>query len=138
MPPQLPLRSQRKIPPLNSTEAKSATEVSIAAAEVTANGAVIAEIAATEEVVVAELQKRTRMDSLWRLARNLSQEAEEASVETTEVATEVTGVKEAMKEGITEAIARELEVASAQKRRELLNLPSHRISNEKFERRFGI
>ena len=133
MPPQLPLRRLRKIPLLSSTEVKSAAEGSIVA-EVMVNGVETAEIVVIVEVEVVELPERTTMVSQLKLARNLSQEAEEVSVETG-VAKEAT---EATREESTEVLVTELEVASAQERRELLNLPSHRISNEKFERRFGI
>lgn len=127
------LRRLRKIPLLNTTEVRSAAEASIGA-EVMVNGVETAEIVVIVEVEVAELLERTTMASQLKLARNLSQEAEEVTVETG-VAKEVT---EATREVSTEVLVMELEVASAQERRELLNLPSHRISNEKFERRFGI
>jgi hypothetical protein len=109
---------------------KNVKEVSIVQ-EVTANGVEIAAIVATVEVEVVELQERTMMDSLLKLVKNLSQEVEVDTV-ATEVAKEAT---EAMREENIEVLVTELEVASAQERRELLNLPSHRISNEKFEKK---
>ena len=99
--------------------------------EVTVNGVEIVEIVVTVEVVVVELQGKTMMDSLSRLVKNLSQEVEVATV-VTEVAKEAT---EATREESIEVLVTELEVASAQERRELLNLPSHKISNEKFEKK---
>lgn len=99
--------------------------------EVTVNGVQIAEIVVTVEVVVVELQGKTMMDSLSRLVKNLSQEVEVATV-VTEVAKEAT---EATRGESIEVLVTELEVASAQERRELLNLPSHKISNEKFEKK---
>lgn len=130
MPPQLQLKRQRKIPRLSNTEVKNVKEVSIVE-EVTVNGVEIAEIVVTVEVVVVELQGKTMMDSLSRLVKNLSQEVEVATV-VTEVAKEAT---EATREESIEVLVTELEVASAQERRELLNLPSHKISNEKFEKK---
>jgi hypothetical protein len=110
--------------------------------EVTVNGV---EIAAIVEVEVVELQEKTMMDSLLKLVKNLSQEVEGATVvtevekEETEVVKEATEVvkeaTEATREENIEVLVTELEVASAQERRELLNLPSHRISNEKFEKK---
>jgi hypothetical protein len=130
LPPQLQLKRQRKIPRLSNTEVKNVKEVSIVE-EVTVNGVEIAVIVATVEVVVVELQGKTMMDSLSRLVKNLSQEVEVATV-VTEVAKEAT---EATRGESIEVLVTELEVASAQERRELLNLPSHKISNEKFEKK---
>ena len=131
MPPLPQPKRLRKIPPLSNTEVKNAIEVSIVE-EVMVNGAGIAEIAAIVVAVVVESQEKTMTDSQLKLERSPSQEEEETTVET-EAAK---GVTEAMREVNTAvAIAMEPVEASAQERREQLNLPSLRISNEKFEKK---
>ncbi len=131
MPPLPQPKRPRKIPPLSNTEVKNAIEVSIVE-EVMVNGAGIAEIAAIVVAVVVESQERTMTDSQLKLERSPSQEEEVTTVET-EAAK---GATEAMREVNTAvAIAMEPVEASAQERREQLNLPSLRISNEKFEKK---
>jgi len=131
LPPLPQPKRQRKIPPLSNTEVKNAIEVSIVE-EVMVNGAGIEEIAAIVVAVVVESQERTMTDSQLKLERSPSQEEEVATVET-EAAK---GATEAMREVNTAvAIAMEPVEASAQERREQLNLPSLRISNEKFEKK---
>jgi len=131
LPPLPQPKRLRKIPPLSNTEVKNAIEVSIVE-EVMVNGAGIAEIAAIVVAVVVESQERTMTDSQLKLERSPSQEEEVATVET-EAAK---GATEAMREVNTAvAIAMEPVEASAQERREQLNLPSLRISNEKFEKK---
>lgn len=130
MPPLPQPKRLKKIPPLSNTEVKSAVEVSIVEEEMV-NGVVIAEIAAIAVAVVVESQEKTMMDSQLKLEKSPSQEVEVATV-VTEAAK---GVTEAMREVNTAAIAMEPVVASAQERREQLNLPSLRISNEKFEKK---
>jgi hypothetical protein len=135
LPPLLSLKRLRKIPQLNNQRRRSATRESIAE-EVMASGVETAQIVVIAKVVAAELQERMMMGSQLKPARNQSQEAEEATAATEAIVERE--AKEAMKEVSIGDPVMEQEVASAQERREQLSLLRFRISNEKFERRFGI
>lgn len=131
LPPLLQLKKPKKIPPLSNTEVKDAIEVSIVDVAMV-NGVGIAEIVAIAVAEVVEPQERMMMDSQLKPVRSLSQEVEVATAGT-EVVNAVT--EEAMREVSTEVHVMEPVVASAQERREQLNLPKLRISNEQFEKK---